>query len=93
MVNRIKKFPTPDLTQPLTPKLLGEAIKAKRTQSNLRLEDTAAVTGIAKQTLTRIEQGEGSSQFSTILKICEALGIKLFIRPWHSSDEADDAWY
>ena len=43
MVKQVKKLETPDLKQVLTPKLLGQAIKATRTQSNLRQEDAAEV--------------------------------------------------
>ncbi len=93
MANRIKQLPTPDLRQSVTPQLLGEAIKARRTQSNLRLEDAAALCGVAKQTLMRIEHGHDTSQIGIALQICSALGISLFIKPWRETDEVDDGWY
>lgn len=93
MVNRIKKIPMPALSGPLTPKLLGLAIKAKRTQSGLRLEDAAALCGVAKQTLLRLEHGEGAPQLATILQVCEGLGIRLSIQPWQETSEVDDGWY
>lgn len=48
MEKQVKRLATPDLTQKLTPKLLGQVIKARRTQSNLRQEDAAALCGVAK---------------------------------------------
>jgi transcriptional regulator with XRE-family HTH domain len=93
MAKRIMKLPTPDLSQSVTAKLLGEAIKAKRTQSNLRLEDAAALCGVAKQTLMRIEHGHDTSQFSIMLQICGSMGITLQIKPWQETDEVDDGWY
>ena len=93
MAKKIKKLATPDFGQPLTPELLGQAIRARRTQSNLRLEDAAALCGVAKQTLMRIEHGQQTSQFGIVLKICSSLGIKLSIIPWHETDEDDDGWY
>lgn len=93
MPKRIKKCPTPDLSQPLQAKLLGEAIRARRTQSNLRLEDAAALSGLAKQTLTQIEHGNESTQLGTLLQICNSLGIKLYIKPWQENDEVDNGWY
>lgn len=93
MPKRIKKLPTPDLSQPLKPELLGQAIKARRTQSHLRLEDAAALCNVAKDTLMQIEHGHHSSQLGSILQICNALGIKLFIQPWQENKEADDGWY
>ncbi len=93
MAKRIIKLPTPDLSQPLRPKLLGEAIKARRTQSNLRLEDAAALCGVAKQTLQRIEHGQDTSQLDSVLQICDSLGIRLYIKPWQKTDEAQDDWH
>lgn len=92
MVKRIKKLDTPDLNQTLTPVLLGQAIKARRTQSNLRLEDAAALCGVAKQTLMKIEHGQPTSQVGSVLQICSALGLKLGIEPWSSKDEVNDDW-
>ena len=93
MAKRIMKLPTPDLTQPLRTELLGQAIKARRTQSNLRLEDAAALCGVAKQTLMQIEHGHDTCQFSNVLQICGSMGITLLIKPWQETDEVDDGWY
>lgn len=93
MAKGIKKLPTPDLNQPLQPELLGQAIKARRTQSNLRLEDAAALCGVAKETLMKIEHGQGTCQLGSVLQICDALGIKLYVHPWQKIDEAEDGWY
>lgn len=92
MAKRIMKLPTPDLSQPLRPELLGQAIKARRTQSNLRLEDAAALCGVAKQTLLRIEHGQDTSQIGNVLRICDSLGITLYIKPWQEPEEVDDGW-
>ena len=90
MAKQVKIMNTPDLSQPLSAELLGKAIKARRTQSKLRLEDAAALCGIAKQTLMKVEHGQQASQLGSILKICAALGIKLAILPWNDKD--DDDW-
>lgn len=91
-MKKLKKLKNPPLDQPLTASLLGEAIKAKRTQSGLRLEDAAALCGVAKQTLMKIEHGHPTSQLQSILQICSALGIKIHIAPWHNNNEATDDW-
>jgi transcriptional regulator with XRE-family HTH domain len=93
MVKQIKKLKTPELDQALTAELLGKAIRARRTQSNLRLEDAAALCGIAKQTLMNIEHGKPTSQFNNVLQICAGLGIKLRILPWREVDEDENDWY
>ena len=92
MGKKIKKIANPNLTQALTPALLGQAIKARRTQSKLRIEDAATLCGIAKQTYMKIEHGQATVQFGLVLQICSALGIKLFIAPWQDNDEANDDW-
>lgn len=89
---QIKSLPTPDLNQILTPTLLGQAIRARRTQSGLRLEDAAALCAVAKQTLQDIEHGQETSQFNTILQILSGLGIKLCILPWDIKNEVNDDW-
>lgn len=92
MANQIKIYETPDLSQTLTPELLGQAIRARRTQSNLRLEDAAALCGVAKQTLMNIEHGQQTTHFGSVLQVCSALGIKLHILPWHSKNEINNDW-
>jgi transcriptional regulator with XRE-family HTH domain len=93
MAKRIKILPTPDLSQPLSPELLGQAIKARRTQSKLRLKDAAALCYVAKDTLMKIEHGNSSCQLSSLLQICDSLGMKLFIQPCQETEEANDGWY
>jgi DNA-binding XRE family transcriptional regulator len=92
MAKHIKKLDVPDFNQILTPELLGQAIKARRTQSHLRQEDAAALCGVAKQTFMQVEHGHASSQLDTVLQICTALGIKLSILPWQSNDEVENEW-
>ncbi|MBL7479420.1 helix-turn-helix domain-containing protein [Legionella sp. 27fs60] len=57
----------PDLERPLTVELLGEVIKARRTQSDLRLEDAAALSGVAKETFMKIEHGKSNCQLASVL--------------------------
>lgn len=91
-MKKVKKLENPLLEQTLTPELLGQAIKARRTQSNLRLEDAAALCGVAKQTFMKIEHGNPNCELKTVLQVCSALGIKLNIQPWHSDEEITDDW-
>ncbi len=92
MARRVKIIDSPDFRQPLTAELLGQAIKAKRTQSSLRLEDAAALCGVSKQTYMNIEHGNDTCQFANVLKICAGLGIKLYVSPWTDSDEGNHEW-
>jgi transcriptional regulator with XRE-family HTH domain len=92
MSKRIVIAPMPDLPAPLTPLLIGKAIRAKRTQSYLRLEDAAALCGVAKQTFMNVEHGHPSTQISTLLQICASLGISITILPWQKKEEESDEW-
>lgn len=91
-MKKITKIKSPLLDQTLTAALLGDAIKARRTQSGLRLEDAAALCGVAKQTLMKIEHGHPTCELQSILQICSALGIKIYIAPWHNDSETTDDW-
>ncbi len=92
MAKTIKIISTPNLKATLSAELIGKAVRAKRTQSQLRLEDAAALCGVAKQTLMNVEHGHSATQISTLLRICFALGIKLCIQPWNENNEVDDEW-
>jgi transcriptional regulator with XRE-family HTH domain len=92
MAKQIKKIETPDLKQPLTAELIGQIIKARRTQSNLRLEDAAALCGVAKDTLMKIEHGQSTCQLGSVLQICSGLGINLYVAPWANMDETEHDW-
>ncbi|MCO4754103.1 MAG: hypothetical protein KC478_06460 [Bacteriovoracaceae bacterium] len=52
MGKKVKSIAAPKEKGPLTPELLGKYVKAKRTQSGLRLEDAALICGVAKETLS-----------------------------------------
>ena len=91
-MKKIKKVNNPDFKQIVTASMLGQAIKARRTQSDLRLEDAAALCGVAKQTFMNIEHGQSTAQLKSVLQICAALGIKMYIAPWRSDEDVKDDW-
>lgn len=61
--------------------VLGNAVRAARTGAGLRLADAAALLGVAKQTLSDLENGKGSIGLGLALKIAEGLGATLFVVP------------
>lgn len=91
MAKLLKKIGAPIPRGALTPELLGEFVRAKRTQLGLRIEEAAAFSGVAKDTLMKLEHGREKVQLGTALKICKALGIKLEVISWEKDNE-DDAW-
>lgn len=92
MAKQIKVIKNPDFNLPLTAELIGRLIKARRTQSALRLEDAASLCGVAKQTFMNIEHGKDTCQLVSVLQICAGLGIKLHAKPWSDNDEDDNDW-
>jgi transcriptional regulator with XRE-family HTH domain len=70
--------------------LLGQFIRAKRTQSGLRIDDAAALLGVAKDTLSKLERGHSGVQLGTLLQVLNGLGIALKVESW--TEGGDDDW-
>ena len=81
------KIQTPVSEGALTAELLGRFVKAKRTQSGLRLEDAALLCGVAKDTLSKIENARGGVRLESVLLVCKMLGVELVVKPWLEVDE------
>lgn len=56
---------------------LGEKLKVFRKEKRLTLDKLADISGVAKATLSRIENGVTAGNLNTHLKICEALRVNL----------------
>jgi len=82
MAKRVKPLPTPQQEGFLTKELLGQFIRAKRTQEGLKMHDVAMLCGISIATLTNIEKAEASVRIDTALHVAQMLGIKIVIEPW-----------
>lgn len=87
MAKKVKALQTP-VTQTLTAESLGLFVKAKRTQAGLRLEDAAMLCGVAKDTLSKIESGEGAVRLESVLLVCRKLGVSIELRSWGDDGEA-----
>ena len=83
---QIKSLPTPDLTQVLSLKLIGEAIKARRTQQKLDRKTAAMLCDVSIVTLGKIENASSGIRMESILKVMMALGIKMSITPWETTN-------
>jgi len=83
---QIKSLPTPDLTQVLSLKLIGEAIKARRTQQKLDRKTAAMLCDVSTVTLGKIENASSGIRMESVLKVMMALGIKMYIAPWETSN-------
>ena len=86
MAGRIKKIPTPEQKGKFTMEFLGLAVKARRTQSGLRIDDAASLCGVAKDTLMKIEHGRDTVQVASLLLVLQSLGIQLKMLAWEESE-------
>lgn len=57
--------------------VLGQLIKAKRTELGIKLADCAALCGVGINTLSRIENGNANCTLSAVFSVLSGLGIKL----------------
>ncbi len=82
MSKSVKALPTPPQLGPIDSRLLGHLIKARRTQSGLKLEDAALLCGISKVTYSKVEKGDPTVKFENVLHVCSMLGLELFVKVW-----------
>jgi transcriptional regulator with XRE-family HTH domain len=89
MPKTVKPLKTPEPQKTLTEQLLGENVRARRTQLGLTIEDAAAFCGLTKDTLMNLEHGNGKIQLASALQICKGLGMQLQIVSWEDEDKKD----
>ena len=82
MAKTVKPLPAPTQEGPLDAATLGEFVRARRTQTGMGIHEAAAFCGVAVDTLTKIEKARGDVQLSSILKVCQMLGVTLKVEPW-----------
>lgn len=58
---------------------IGEKLKSKRLQLNLRMDDVAKKVGITRSTLWSIENGNGNYTIDTLLKLLNLLNMSIDI--------------
>lgn len=64
-----------------TVKALGPAIRARRREQALRIDDAAALCGVSVDLLSRLENGKGSVRLDKALAVLEGLGLALVVGP------------
>jgi transcriptional regulator with XRE-family HTH domain len=84
MAKKVKSIPTPTQEGYLTKELLGEFIRARRTQEGLKMHDVAMLCGISIDTLTNIETAKANVRIDSALHVAKMLGITISVQPWDS---------
>ncbi len=82
MGRNIATLPIPTQSGPLTPELLGQFVRAKRTQSQLRIDDAAHLCGVSVETLSKIETAKSGVNLESLFKVIDGLGLKLKVESW-----------
>jgi transcriptional regulator with XRE-family HTH domain len=73
--------------------ILGQLIKAKRTELGIKLADCAALCGVGINTLSRIENGNANCTLAAVFSVLKGLGIKLTSKELSPSMSShDDEW-
>ncbi|MFF8458504.1 helix-turn-helix transcriptional regulator [Streptomyces albidoflavus] len=58
---------------------LGEQLRDARLAAGLTQEQVALATGIDRPSVVRIERGQQDARLSTLLRLCDALGVRLVV--------------
>ena len=65
----------PELTDELVLQEIGDRLAHTRLERNLTQAKLADTAGISKRTLERLESGAASTQLTTFIRVCRALGL------------------
>ncbi|MGY4827073.1 helix-turn-helix domain-containing protein [Sphaerotilaceae bacterium SBD11-9] len=60
---------------------LGPAIRARRREQQLRMDDAASLSGVSVDLLSRLENGKGSVRLDKLLTVLDGLGPA----PWYDA--------
>lgn len=66
---------------------IGQRVKGLRAHLELTLDQLAESAEVSRRQLVNIEQGEANPSISTLLKLCDALGVSLPMLIENSSSE------
>jgi transcriptional regulator with XRE-family HTH domain len=74
--------------------ILGQLIKAKRTELGIKLADCASLCSIGINTLSRIENGNANCTLAAVFSVLNGLGIKLTSKALTQtvSSSSDEEW-
>lgn len=61
---------------------IASFVRARRTQSGLRIDDAADLCGVSVETLSKIETAKAGVNLDSLFKVLNGLGIQLRVKPW-----------
>jgi len=71
----------PKLLRVTDPATVGPAIRARRREQSLRIDDAASLSGVSVDLLSRLENGKGSVRLDKLLAVLDSLGLALMLGP------------
>lgn len=66
---------------------IGEKIKRRRLQLNLRMDDLAKEVGITRSTLWSVENGKGNYSVNTLIKLLSFLGLSFEVKTFETDSD------
>lgn len=69
------------MTPPMTPKELGNIVRAARRDAGLRQDELAGAAGVGLRFIVDLEAGKPTSQIGKALAVLAALGCRVSIEP------------
>ena len=63
---------------------IGAAIRARRKQLGMTQQDLAEIVGLQRQTISRVEAGNGAVTIATVARIADVVGLDLIVVPRYS---------
>lgn len=82
MARSIQIKPTPSNPEVTNREDLADFVRARRTQSGLRIDDAAALCSVSVETLSKIETAKAGVTVDSLFKVLNGLGIQLKVKPW-----------
>jgi transcriptional regulator with XRE-family HTH domain len=79
MMKKIVQTPFPSDPLLTNAGVLGQAVRARRTQAGLTIEEAALSIGVAKQTISDLEHGKASVGIGLALRIAAQFGVHLLV--------------
>ena len=71
----------PEFLRITDPGDFGPAIRARRRDQALRIDDAASLSGVSVDLLSRLENGKGSVRLDKLLAVLDSLGLALVLGP------------
>ncbi|MBX3041637.1 MAG: helix-turn-helix transcriptional regulator [Bdellovibrionaceae bacterium] len=82
MARPLRVYETPAQLDITKPQDLAGFVRARRTQSGLRIDDAAELCGVSVETLSKIETAKAGVNAESLFKVLNGLGIHLRVKKW-----------